>query len=131
VDKGRGRTAVAAALFLPLLGCAASETPPRPPAWAAAPAVAPPEAKSAPASDAPAIPAPQREPQLQPEIGAGAPSYQPYLYRPGATAPMTAPGATLGFQYNGPITGYGPGGMAYPPGAPPNPPYFYGGTNRR
>jgi hypothetical protein len=27
----------------------------------------------------------------------------------------------------GPITGYGPGGMAQPPGAPPNPPYPRGG----
>ena len=27
----------------------------------------------------------------------------------------------------GPVTGYGPGGMAQPPGAPPNPPYPLGG----
>jgi hypothetical protein len=27
----------------------------------------------------------------------------------------------------GPVTGYGPGGMAQPPGAPPNPPYPPGG----
>ena len=66
-------------------------------------------------------------PQLQPEIGAGSPTRQPYNYEPGSTvAPIPAPA----YRPPGPITGYGPGGMAYPPGAAPNPPYFYGGVPR-
>lgn len=39
-----------------------------------------------------------------------------------ATQPFYAPPANVG-----PVTGYGPGGMALPPGAPPNPPYPPGG----
>ena len=66
-------------------------------------------------------------PEVQPHLGAGSPSYQPYLYSPGPTAQSGAPST---YAYHGPITGYGPGGMGYPPGAPPNPPYFYGGARR-
>ncbi|HEX7967605.1 MAG TPA: hypothetical protein VF502_05255 [Stellaceae bacterium] len=46
-------------------------------------------------------------------------------------APVQEPGrsATPFYTppYSGPVTGYGPGGMAQPPGAPPNPPYPPGG----
>ena len=43
--------------------------------------------------------------------------------RPAAnTAPFYAAPANLG-----PVTGFGPGGMAQPPGAPPNPSYPAGG----
>lgn len=47
-------------------------------------------------------------------------------------APIQQPGRTAMPQYVpppnvGPVTGYGPGGMAQPPGAPPNPPYPLGG----
>jgi hypothetical protein len=46
-------------------------------------------------------------------------------------APVPEPGRSAGPfytpPYSGPVTGYGPGGMAQPPGAPPNPPYPLGG----
>ena len=64
---------------------------------------------------------------MQPQIGAGSPDRQPYLYEP-PPAPSPPPVPALQSPYQGPITGYGPGGMAYPPGALPNPPYFSGGV---
>ncbi len=45
--------------------------------------------------------------------------------QPGATA---APGQFAPAPNIGPVTGYGPGGLAQPPGAPANPPYHFGGT---
>ena len=39
--------------------------------------------------------------------------------------PAPAPGQFGGPSNNGPVTGYGPGGMQPVPGAPPNPPYTY------
>jgi len=47
-------------------------------------------------------------------------------------APVPRPSAATQPYYTqpanvGPVTGYGPGGMALPPGAPPNPPYPPGG----
>jgi hypothetical protein len=47
----------------------------------------------------------------------GLPSYSGVATSPGQFAP--APN-------QGPVTGYGPGGMAPMPGAPPNPPYSFG-----
>ncbi len=51
-----------------------------------------------------------------------------------APAPVQEPGrsATPFYTppYSGPVTGYGPGGMAQPPGAPPNPPDPPGGLMR-
>lgn len=46
--------------------------------------------------------------------------------RPGATA---APGQFAPAPNVGPVTGYGPGGLAQPPGAPANPPFHFGGTS--
>jgi hypothetical protein len=43
-----------------------------------------------------------------------------------ATQPFYAAPPNLG-----PVTGYGPGGMTQPPGAPPNPPYSLGGPGMR
>jgi len=48
---------------------------------------------------------------------------------PGLThylAPTASPGQFAPAPNPGPITGYGPGGMAPMPGARPNPPYSYG-----
>jgi hypothetical protein len=45
---------------------------------------------------------------------------------PRISAPTAAPGQFAPAPNPGPITGYGPGGMAPLPGAPPNPPYSYG-----
>jgi hypothetical protein len=47
---------------------------------------------------------------------------QPYVYSPGPTAPSPQFGHPLN---SGPVTGYGPGGLAQPPGAPSNPPFHY------
>lgn len=46
---------------------------------------------------------------------------------PSATPPT--PGQFAPPVNQGPVTGYGPGGMAPMPGAPPNPPYSYGGPS--
>lgn len=118
----------ALAALLTLAGCGA-------PPWKPTPLDVPLDerggASPAPASsrfdEPPVIPSPvPRVLPVQPEIGAGSSAREPFLYQPGPTAPMP-PARPLGPRYNGPITGYGPGGMGYPPGAPPNPPYFPGG----
>ena len=48
-----------------------------------------------------------------------------------SAAPVPRPSAPAPFYAApinpGPVTGYGPGGMALPPGSPPNPPYPAGG----
>jgi hypothetical protein len=46
---------------------------------------------------------------------------RPPLYQLGA--PSLPPGTGGAAPNFGPVTGYGPGGMAQPPGAPANPPY--------
>src|SRR5258708_2149176 len=45
------------------------------------------------------------------------------LYQPAPAAPAGQFAAPLP---SGPITGYGPGGMAHEPGTPANPPWSYG-----
>ena len=45
---------------------------------------------------------------------------------PHYSAPVTTPGQFAPAPNRGPVTGYGPGGMAPMPGAPANPPYSYG-----
>lgn len=45
---------------------------------------------------------------------------------PHYAAPTTTPNPFLPVPNPGPVTGYGPGGMAPVPGAPANPPYSYG-----
>lgn len=45
---------------------------------------------------------------------------------PHYAAPTTSPSPFLPAPNPGPVTGYGPGGMAPIPGAPANPPYSYG-----
>jgi hypothetical protein len=58
----------------------------------------------------------------QPELPTVSPlAPRPPLYQLGTPAlPPAAGGAAPNL---GPVTGYGPGGMALPPGAPANPPY--------
>jgi hypothetical protein len=46
----------------------------------------------------------------------------PYVYNPGPSAPSNQFSHPLN---SGPVTGYGPGGLAQPPGAPSNPPFHY------
>ena len=67
------------------------------------------------------IPVPE-VPTVAPPIEGSPQTRQPYLYRPGPAAPS----AGFGLPTNpGPVTGYGPGGLAQPPGAPPNPPFHF------
>lgn len=42
---------------------------------------------------------------------------------PAVPEPGRSAGPYYTAQPTSPVTGYGPGGMAQPPGAPPNPPY--------
>ncbi len=73
------------------------------------------DSDSQPIAPPPALPG---VPPLLPSTPApGLPRY------PGAT---TSPGQFAPPPNSGPVTGYGPGGMAPVPGAPANPPYSYG-----
>jgi hypothetical protein len=72
---------------------------------------------------------------IQPQYQAGGGSGQSFLYQPGATAQANAgtrsfAGPSAG-SMQGPVTGYGAGGMARAPGTAPNPPYFRGGGEGR
>jgi hypothetical protein len=59
-------------------------------------------------------------PQVAPLPEGSAETRAPFLYRPGPAARA----GTYGLPMNpGPVTGYGPGGLAQPPGAPSNPPF--------
>jgi hypothetical protein len=61
-------------------------------------------------------------PPVPPLLHGGSQTPEPFVYRPAPTAPS----GSFGLPTNpGPVTGYGPGGMAQPPGAPPNPPFHY------
>ena len=73
------------------------------------------------------------QPMAVPPVLPGVPPVPPGIYSerpppglPRYSAPMAAPGQFAPAPNPGPITGYGPGGMAPMPGAPPNPPYSYG-----
>ena len=66
-----------------------------------------------------------------PDVPPAKPPVYPYNSSPSAPRPSTTAPAPAG-QFapppnNGPVTGYGPGGMGTPPGAPANPPYSFGG----
>lgn len=67
---------------------------------------------------------------IQPQYRPGAAVSQPFVYQPGPTASANggAPSYTSpsGDSMQGPVTGYGAGGMAHAPGTVPNPPYFRG-----
>jgi hypothetical protein len=120
------RALIAAAALLALAACGRATQPPPRPAVIAVPPV------SVPAPDATTNEAPPLIPTPVPGVPpaqAQTPSRTPYVYQPGATIPAL-PAPSLGSPYQGPITGYGPGGMGYPPGARPNPPYFFGGAPR-
>jgi hypothetical protein len=60
-----------------------------------------------------------------PEVQYFLPSHPGDVGREAAPAPEAGRSAGPFYTppYSGPITGYGPGGLAQPPGAPPNPPY--------
>ena len=67
-----------------------------------------------------------------PDVPKVKPGPYPYNQPPSAPNPATSAPAPAG-QFappanQGPVTGYGLGGMGTPPGAPANPPYSFGGT---
>ena len=117
------------AASLLLAGCGEAERPPPPyfvipPGPAAPPPAAAPDATPASAPVAPR----DRTPSVQYFL----PAHPEDLGR--GPAPVPRPGAATRPFYaappnSGPVTGYGPGGMAQPPGAPPNPPYPPGGLS--
>jgi hypothetical protein len=117
------RDAVILVASLLLAGCGSSERPP-PPYF-----VIPPGPSAAAAGEA-----------LSPEHGGlpgrvivPSPEVQRFLSGPSpdefmrGPTPVPQPSRSAGPYYtpqpSGPVTGYGPGGLAQPPGAPPNPPY--------
>jgi hypothetical protein len=112
-------------LLLALVGCATRERPPAPYfAIPPVPAIDEPAHAAAGASAVRPVLAPRADVQYflpsHPEDVMRGPALVP---RPAAnTTPFYAAPPNLG-----PVTGFGPGGMAQPPGAPPNPPYAPGG----
>jgi hypothetical protein len=108
---------------LALAACGPRERPP-PPYFEI-----PPEPLVTPSPD-PAGGVPLPFPNRNPEVQYFLPGPSPDELTRGP-APVQEPGrsATPLYTppYSGPVTGYGPGGMAQPPGAPPNPPYPPGG----
>ena len=114
--------AVIPAVLLALAGCAARERPP-PPYFVIPPAPAMSEAEHATAAGAPGV-----HPVLPPraDVQYFLPSHPEDVMRGPAPVPRPAANTTPFYAAPpnlGPVTGFGPGGMAQPPGAPPNPPY--------
>jgi hypothetical protein len=67
---------------------------------------------------------------IQPQYQAGGGSGQSFVYQPGATASANSgarSSTALSGMTQGPVTGYGAGGLAHEPGTVTNPPYFRGG----
>ena len=119
--------ALLAPILLLLPACGAPQAPPPP--YYAIPSGPSPQRTAAQPGGIPSVSKnlPRNNPEVQyfppppdeSEFGRG-PTPVP---RPGANdQPFYTPPPNLG-----PVTGYGPGGMAEPPGAPPNPPYPRGG----
>ena len=71
-------------------------------------------------------------PTLVPDVPKVKPPTYPYNQPPSPPNPTTsAPASTGKFSpppNQGPVTGYGAGGMGTVPGSPANPPYSFGGT---
>jgi hypothetical protein len=125
--------AALAAVVLLLAGCATDRPADQPPPPLAPQAAYPPAAGPPPSADIPdnAEP-PEKRPErvLRPRGSAGTwpgqPTVSPLPSRPSLyslPAPSLPPGGGGAAPNLGPVTGYGPGGMALPPGVPANPPY--------
>ena len=115
------RRALVLAMGLLLAGCGPSERPP-PPFFVIPPAPAP--STEAPTATHGGLPGPVIHPS--PEVQRFLPGPSPEELGRGP-APVPEASRSAGPYYTpqptSPVTGYGPGGMAQPPGAPPNPPY--------
>jgi hypothetical protein len=115
------------ALLSAILLAACGEHQEAPPYFAIPPAT-PVQARAVPATETPLyVP---MTPSPNPEVQQYLPSRPEDFGR--GPAPVPRPGAPTQPFYAqppnlGPVTGFGPGGMALPPGAPPNPPYPPGG----
>lgn len=120
----RPQIAMLGLIALLLASCGPPERPPPP--YFAIPKGPPPVANAAVPEGAPGV-APVIVPN--PSVQYFLPSHPEDLGR--GPEPVPRPAAASPFYSApinpGPITGYGPGGMAQPPGAPLNPPYPAGG----
>jgi hypothetical protein len=116
-----------AILFSMILVAACGEHQEAPPYFAIPPAT-PVQARALPAAETPPLVPMTPSPNL--EVQQFLPSHPEDFGR--GPAPVSRPSAPTQPYYAqppnlGPVTGYGPGGMAQPPGAPQNPPYPVGG----
>jgi len=64
---------------------------------------------------------------IQPNYEPGGGSGQSFVYQSGPTSGTSLAPRSSDSSNQGPVTGYGTGGMAHVPGTPPNAPYFHGG----
>ena len=71
------------------------------------------------------------QPVIQPNFQPGSGSSQPFVHEPGPSPQTNQPARAFSSapqgSMQGPITGYGAGGMVRAPGTPPNPPYTRSG----
>ena len=116
------RDAVILVASLLLAGCGSSERPP-PPYFVIPPGTSA-AADAAPSADHGGLPGPVIVPSPEVQRFLSGPSPDEFMRGP---TPVPQPSRSAGPYYtppaSGPVTGYGPGGLAQPPGAPPNPPY--------
>lgn len=117
-----------AILFSAILLAACGTSRPESPPYFAIPPATPVEARATPATETqPLVP---MTPSPNPEVQQFLPSHPEDFGRGAAAVPRpSAPTQPFYAQPPnlGPVTGYGPGGMGQPPGAPQNPPYPVGG----
>ena len=122
----RWRSALVPLMAVAGAACEPSTRPP-PPYFIIPPGPAAPAQGAAPAEDRLAV-RPSLN-QSNPDVQYFLPSHHGDVERGPSPVPQPGPSAAPFYtpSYSGPVTGYSPGGMAQPPGAPPNPPYPLGG----
>jgi hypothetical protein len=123
----RPRRAIRLMAVLLLAGCGTAERPP-PPYFEIPPGPAATHNGTAPADTGLASSDRRLTPSSNPSVQYFLPSHPEDVGR--SPDPVSRPNAATQPLYPatpnlGPVTGYGPGGMAQPPGAPPNPPYSH------
>ena len=132
-DAMRPRSAILGLGTLLLLSACGEPSRPPPPYFAIPPGP-PPQASVPPSGEQVGLPSRRLlSDNPYPEVQTFLPSHPEDVGRGPAAVPRPG-GFTAPFYAAppnvGPVTGYGPGGMALPPGAPPNPPYSPGGIGR-